>query len=504
MSEYFQNELVKEILSKYRTIWSLSHALSLMEWDMETYMPREGVNERGVAIAELSVLARKHLLDEKFIELVDRASLREDLNDYERGVIRVLKRDIEWNRKIPESVVYELARIRPNAHEAWVEAKRKNDFNIFKPYLEKIVDLVRKVSESVGYDEHPYDPLVDHYEEGLTTKKVDELFASLKLKIRPMVDKITREGKYPKHHKLEELAYDVNEAKALINRLLNLVGYPEGRGRVDESPHPFTIDLGRKDVRITVRYEGKDIKRPIYSAIHEFGHALYELQVDENLEFTPVARGVSLGVHESQSRFWENIVGRSYGFIKLIYGDFERTITSVRPESPLDLYLYVNTVRPSLIRVDADEVTYNAHIIVRFELEKMLINNEIEVGDLPELWAELYEKYLGVAPPTYSEGVLQDVHWSGGMIGYFPTYSIGTLLSAQIKYAVEREHRKSIDEILLAGEIGAIRNWLKERIHRFGSTYPPNVLLRKALGEELNPEYFIRYIEEKYSNVPEF
>ncbi|MEM1604824.1 MAG: carboxypeptidase M32 [Fervidicoccaceae archaeon] len=503
MNSYFQNQLVKEILNKYRVIWGLRHALSLMEWDMETYMPREGVNERGVAIAELSLLARKYLLDEKFVELVDKASQIDGLNEYEKGVIRVLKREIEWNKKIPENVIYELAKIRPASHEAWVEAKKKDNFEIFKPYLEKIVELTRKISESVGYEEHPYDPLLDHYEEGLTTRKAEALFDLLKGRLRMLIDKIANNGVYPSHHRLEDMQYDEAEARQLVTRILNLLNYPSGRGRVDIAPHPFTIELSRKDVRITVRYEGKDIKKAMYSAIHEFGHALYELQVDENLEYTPIAGGVSLGIHESQSRFWENIVGRSYGFIKLIYSDFTRIISAFKPESPMDLYLYVNTVKPNLIRVDADEVTYNAHIIVRFELEKMLVNNEIRVDDLPELWSELYEKYLGIRPSTYSEGVLQDIHWSGGMIGYFPTYSIGTLLSAQIKYAIEKELGKTIDEIALENNLGLIREWLREKIHKWGSTYPPSVLLQKAMGEELNPEYFVKYIESKYLKLPE-
>lgn len=503
MSSYFQNELVKEILDKYKVVWGLRHALSLMEWDMETYMPREGVNERGVAIAELSLLARKHLLDEKFVQLVEKASQIDNLNDYEKGVIRVLKREIDWNRKIPENVIYELAKIRPVSHEAWVEARKKNNYEIFKPYLHKIVELTKKISESVGYEEHPYDPLLDHYEEGLTTRKAEALFDSLKTRLRALIDKISREGVYPSHHRFEDLQYEENEARRLVLHILSLLNYPNGRGRVDVAPHPFTIDLSRKDVRITVRYEGKDIKKAMYSAIHEFGHALYELQVDENLEYTPIGGGVSLGVHESQSRFWENIVGRSYGFIKLLYNDFRNIMGSIKPESPLDLYLYVNTVKPSLIRVDADEVTYNAHIIVRFELEKMLINNEVNVDELPDLWSELYEKYLGISPSTYSEGVLQDIHWSGGMIGYFPTYSIGTILSAQIKYAIERDIGKTIDEIIVENNLNLIRDWLREKIHKWGSTYPPNLLLQKAIGEELNPEYFIRYVESKYLKLPD-
>ncbi|MEM4740547.1 MAG: carboxypeptidase M32, partial [Zestosphaera sp.] len=276
-------------------------------------------------------------------------------------------------------------------------------------------------------------------------------------------------------------------------------GFPIGkRARLDVSAHPFTINMGLKDVRITTRYEGYDFKRTLFSVIHEFGHALYELQIDEGLKYTPVGSGVSLGIHESQSRFWENVIGRSRAFVNAFI-DLIRLVSPARDRDPEDIYVYFNTVKPSLIRVDADEVTYNLHIILRFKLEKLMITGEVKVAELPELWDHEMESLLGIKPKNYSEGVLQDIHWSMGSIGYFPTYTLGTLLSSQIAYYMDRD-LGGLYAHVVNKDFQRIKDYLREKIHRWGSIYPPKELLLKSFGETYNPEYFVGYLESKFSN----
>ncbi|MEB3773873.1 MAG: carboxypeptidase M32 [Desulfurococcales archaeon] len=495
--EVFTNKTVKDLLREYRVIWALGHAQSLLSWDSETYMPPEGVSERAIAMAELSVLSRKLYLRPDFVKLVERASAIEDLNDYERGVVRVLTRTIERLTKIPEELVYERAKTSQEATHAWRKAKEKSDYSIFKPYLERIIDINRRIAEHLGYEEHPYDALLDLYEEGLKTRDVDRIFEGLIPGLKKILEETLSAGYYPQHHDLEKVEYRKEDLEAVNREILDILGYPWSRGRLDESPHPFTNGIGVKDVRITTRYEGVDPKRTIYAVIHEFGHALYELQVDERLMYTPIAGGASLGIHESQSRFWENIVGRSPWFTAKVREVLGKRLDIVKRYSSEEFYRYVNTVRPSLIRVDADELTYNFHIYLRFKLEKLMISGEIGAEDLPELWNSLMEELLGVKPRRDSEGVLQDIHWSGGMIGYFPTYTIGTIVSAKLWQAVEEEVG-SLGDVIEGDRLGDLRAYLREKIHRWGSTYPPKELLQRSLSWSLEPEPLLRYLEWKY------
>lgn len=493
----FENELIKDILKDYRAIWAIGHAQALMGWDSETYMPREGVEERAVARAELSVLQRSLLLKPEFVGKVEKAQGLEGLNEYEAGVVRVLARTIDRLRKIPEKLLYEKVKVSQEAVHVWVEAKKSGDFERFKPYLEKIVELTRETAERLGYDEHPYDALLDMYEEGLLTRDVDSLFQGLIPGLRRILDKVLAEGYYPQTHPLEDLAYDTRAMEEVNRKVLDLLGYPWTRGRLDVSPHPFTISLGIRDVRITTRYEGRDPRKTVYAVIHEYGHALYELQQDERLLFTPIAGGVSLGVHESQSRFWENVVGRSPWFTRVLRGIMAEHLPAMAGVSEEEFYRYVNTVRPSLIRVDADEVTYNFHIYLRFVLEKQLVAGEIRVSDLPELWDNMMEELLGVRPKSPSEGVLQDIHWSHGSIGYFPTYTIGTVTAARIGEVLEAEVA-SLQTLIGDGRIAEIREFLREKIHRWGSTLPPKELLARSLSWSLSPEPLLAYLERKY------
>jgi len=498
---YFQDEVVREIIGRYRVIWALNHASSLMAWDTETNMPRAASSYRGLAAAEIAALSRRLLLEPGFVELVEKAASREELTVYERGLIRVLQRAIRIARSIPEKIVWEMERLRPEALTAWREAKAKSDFSIFKPYLERIVELNRQVAEHLGYEGHPYNALLDLYEEGLTVDIMDRVFASILPHSRSVLDKVRSRGFYPERHELEEVSYDRAAMERVNRRILTALGYPWDRARLDVSAHPFTIALSIDDVRITTRYEGKDFRRTLMAVIHEFGHALYELQVDRNLAATPLQSGVSSGVHESQSRFWENIIGRSPYFARAIKGVLDEELGFTSRYDWIDIYRYFTIVRPDYIRVDADEVTYNFHIYVRYQLEKMLIGGEAKPGEARDLWNSLMEENLGIRPRNDSEGILQDIHWAMGSIGYFPTYTLGNVIAAQVRRAVEAR----VDNIWSRVEqldFTPIREALRDLIHRWGATYPPAELVEKATGEPLNPEYFNEYLSWKYLELP--
>ncbi|MFA4669761.1 carboxypeptidase M32 [Pyrococcus kukulkanii] len=496
MEEVFQNEIIKEILAKYRRIWAIGHAQSVLGWDLEVNMPKEGIMERSVAQGELSVLSQELLLRPDFVELVEKAKDQE-LNEYERGVVRVLDRSIRITKSFPPEFLREVSEVTAQATKAWEEAKAKDDFSKFEPWLDKIIDLAKRAAEYLGYEEEPYDALLDLYEEGLRTKDVIRMFDKLEKDLKPLLDKILEEGKVPREHPLEKEKYEKEWMEKVNLWILEKFGFPLGtRARIDVSAHPFTTEFGIKDVRITTRYEGFDFRRTVLSTIHEFGHALYELQQDERFMFTPIAGGVSLGIHESQSRFWENVIGRSKEFVELLYPVLKENLPFIEEYTPEDVYLYFNMVRPDFIRTEADVVTYNFHIILRFKLERMMLNEGVKAKDLPELWNEEMERLLGIRPKTYVEGILQDIHWAHGSIGYFPTYSIGTILAAQLYYHMKKD--LDVEAKVAEGDFEPIKAWLREKIHRWGSIYPPKELLKRAIGEEMDAEYFIRWVRERY------
>lgn len=499
-SEIFVNKVVKDVLVRYHDLWALGYVSSVAYWDTETYMPGGAIKERSIVFGKLAVLRQKMLLHPEFVELVEKGEKEEGLNDYEKGVIRVLKRSIEKLKKLPPEFVEEFSKVTNQSRVVWRQAKEKNDYELFAPYLEKIIELSRKRAEYLGYEEHPYDALLDYYEEGLLTRELDALFSKLKPHIIDLYRKILNSSEYLEKHPLEDEKYDKDKMHELNLKIMKLLGFPFEYGRLDISAHPFTIGIGIRDVRITSRYAGFDFKRSLLATIHEFGHALYELQQDEKLMGTPVTGGVSMGVHESQSRFWENMIGRNLKFVEAIHNDLKQYLPFIEKYDSYEVYRYLNLVRPELIRVEADEVTYNLHIILRFEMEKMFMEEKVDVKELPQLWENKIEEYLGVRPKNYAEGILQDIHWSQGSIGYFPTYSLGTILAVQVAKKLEKEVAP-LDDVISKKDFSPIRNWLKEKIHKWGAIYPPKELIKRALGEEIRVEPFIEHLREKYGKL---
>lgn len=488
------NPVIKQIVESYKPIWALGHASALFEWDLETCMPLDGSKSRGFAQAEVALMTQQRILN--LAEPVTRAEQLDNLTEYEKGMIRAIKRDLEYFLKIPPDLVEELHKTATEATVVWREARRKSDFSLFRPHLEKVMELKRREAEKLEFEGHPYNALLDLFEEKLTTEDVDRIFSSLLPDLKRILSKILSSGSFTNEHELEEIEYKEEAMKEVNREVLRILDMPDKRFRMDTSTHPFTSGLSLDDVRITTRYEGKNFKETIFSVIHECGHALYDLQIDHNLEYTPIAGGASLGIHESQSRFWENMIGRSRGFTKLLYPTLRKNLTFMSQFSEEDVYRYFNLVRPSLIRVAADEVTYNFHIAIRYEIEKKLIGGEATVSEVPAIWDDMTEEYLGVRPKKQAEGALQDVHWSGGMVGYFPTYTLGNVIAAMVNDRL-REDLK-VEDVVRRGEMAPIRNWLRDKIHRWGSTYSPKELQEKIFRETYNPKHLLDYLEQKY------
>lgn len=486
----FKNRTVLKILDYYKDLWALSYAATLAHWDLDTYMPPAGAGARGEAMGRLSVIRQKMFLDKKFVSLLHTADgLRPKLNDYERGVVRVLKRSLKFYEKVPSEFIEEFEKLTNKATVVWREAKTKNNYKLFEPYLIKTFEMNRKMAEYLGYKDSPYDALLDLFEENLCTREVKDFFDKIQESLKNLLKKITASPVYIKTHELENAKYDRAKMEELNKKVLKYLWEDEGRFRLDVAPHPFSTSFSVNDTRITTWYHERDFGRSLLALVHEFGHALYDLQSAPELEMTPIAGGSSLIIHESQSRFWENFIGRSKNFINKFLPDL-RIATGDRDLSAEEVHRYFNKVAPGPLRVEADEVTYHFHVMLRFEIERGMIDEKYKIKDIREIWNAKMKEYLGITPKNDSEGILQDIHWSGGRVGYFPTYSLGTFLAANWQ--------------------GKNKEWLKEHIHKYGSTYTLQDLLKKnkmkfdpdSIG--VDPKVNLDYLNEKYSKIYDF
>ncbi|MCD6464265.1 carboxypeptidase M32 [Candidatus Woesearchaeota archaeon] len=501
VSSVFKNESVRKILKYYRKICALQISSALLSWDSETFMPERAVNDHGFAIAMLEAWQKKFLTSKRFKALLKKAEIENSkglLNDFESGVVRVLNHDLKVYDKLPESFIKTFEKTRIVSRQKWKIARSNNNFKIFKPWLEKILGLTIKKAELLGFEQHPYDALLDLYEEGLTTRQVESLFKDLK-PLKQLLGKVLQRQDQELIKKvlvLENARYEKRDLQGLNLAVLKLFKFDFSRQRLDESAHPFTIGISPSDVRITTRYEGFDFKRSLFSTVHEFGHALYDLQIDKALWFTPLHEGASYGFHESQSRFWENMICKNVAFLKLFKKEIHKRLRFTKSFDEQELYNYFTLVKPGLIRVDADEVSYNLHILLRFNLEKALIEQSLSVSELPQAWDQAMEEFLGVKPSNHSEGVLQDTHWSMGAFGYFPSYTIGNVLSAQVLKKL-RSELGSVEGLILNKKFSSIKEWLRLNIHKHGRVYEPRILAEK-LFNGLKAETFLNYLKNKY------
>ncbi len=495
-------ETVHALKAHIATIADLRAAAAVLRWDQETYMPPKGTAGRAEQLSTLTRLAHDLFVSARTRELLPAAEAVADQLDPdsdEAGLIRMTRRDYDRLSKLPVDFVAARARAASLSTHIWREARRRNDFAAFRPALQDMVEFARREADYLGFQDHPYDALLDHYEPGMTSREVDALFMRLREVTVPLVRTVVERGR-PVEHAFLHAEFDPAEQRAFGMKVAQAFGFDVSRGRLDDSAHPFATSFHPDDVRITTRYQRNYLPSAIFAIFHEAGHAMYEQGIPAALTRTCIGHGASLGLHESQSRMWENLVGRSRAFWQQYYPILQDQFPALRRVGADAFYRAVNRVEPSLIRVEADEVTYNLHIMLRYEIEKRLLDGSLAVADLPDAWRERMQAYLGLTPPSDADGVMQDIHWSGGSIGYFPTYTLGNVISVQLFEAARRAHPGLLDDIG-AGRFATLLGWLREHVHRHGRKFLPREIIRRATGSELTPEPYLAYLRQKVSEV---
>jgi carboxypeptidase Taq len=492
-----------ELLSRLNEISDLGKTAALLGWDQQTMMPPKGAPARAEQLATVGRIAHEKFISEDVGRLLDELAGFEEQHEYdsfEASLVRVTRRDWEKARKVPPELRAEMSRSSALAIPVWVEARKNNDFPSFLPVLRKNLDLRKQYVEIFidDYDE-PYDVLLDDYERDMKAAEVRELFDYLKEHQAPLVKEIAENG--AANDTPSARTFPIDTQKTFELEVVKRFGFDETAWRLDPTVHPFASGTAIDDIRITTRYFEENLDG-LFATMHECGHGLYEHQVDRSLERTPLARGASLGLHESQSRMWENLVGRSLPFWRFFFP----RLREVFPEALAGYdaerwYREVNTVEPSLIRVEADEATYNLHIILRFEIEQELLAESFALEQLPEEWNRRMSDYHGIDVPDDTHGVLQDTHWAGGAVGYFPTYALGNLISAQIWERV-LEDVPDLHAQFEAGEFAALRDWLRDNLHRYGRKFTPRETLERVTGTgRIDPEPYLRYLREKLGEI---
>jgi len=488
---------VYEEFSGYvKELYDLRKASDLIEWDQETCMPPKSVEGRGCVLATLSGIYHEKLVSEKMGKYLDQLGKNRDLSDEQKANVREIKRAYDKKTKVPLKLVKEIAKTSSLGTEAWVRARKKNDFKIFQPYFEKMVSLKKEFAEAIGYEDKAYNVLIDDFEPYTTVRDIDPVFSGLRKALVPIVKKIIESE--TKIENILEQSFDVDKQKNFGIEIIRDMGFDFERGRLDSSAHPFTSG-SCDDVRLTTFKEGDAFH--LFAIMHEAGHGLYEQGYKKEHYRTPMAEAVSLGYHESQSRMWENLVGRNLLFWKHYYPKLQNVFPDqLKKYSLEDFYHAINIIRPSFIRVEADEATYNLHILLRYDIEKDLFDDKIEPKETPIIWNQKMEEYLGIVPENDAVGVLQDIHWSQGLFGYFPTYTLGNLYSVQL-FNQAKKDMPDIEEKISNGQLLNLKSWLNKNVHEYGKLYSAKDLVKKITGEALNPDYFIKYLKEKFGLI---
>ena len=488
---------LKEILGE---VIDIGRASAVLDWDQQVNIPPKGGDSRGQQLATLGKIAHQKATAPEVGQLLEdlkKEGFPEDSD--ESALVRIASRDYDKATRVPPEFVAEQAIVTTKAFEAWVEAKQKSDFSIFHPHLEKVVELVNRFIQFFPPADHPYDTLLDNFEPGMKTADVKVIFDSL----RPKQVELIKNIKSSKQVKDDFLHKKYSEQKvwAFGETIIKQFGYDFERGRQDKAPHPFQTTFGLNDVRITNRFEPENPFATLFSAMHESGHAMYEQGSNPAYERTPLAGGTSLAVHEAQSRMWENLVGRSFPFWEYFFPQLKKAFPSqLDGVTTKAFYKAINKVEPTMIRVNADEATYNLHIMLRLEMEIGMVEGKYALKDLPEIWNEKMRDYLVITPPNDAQGVLQDVHWSYGALGYFSTYALGNLVSAQLWEKINAD-LPDLGEQIRKGKFDTLLGWLREKIHIFGSKYEPQTLVQKVTGSKINSDAYVRYLTKKYSSI---
>jgi carboxypeptidase Taq len=487
---------LEELKTRLAEVSDLGRAAGVLGWDQRVTMPPRGTEARAQQLSTLGRLVHERFVDDEVGRLLDAAEPLVESEPYDsddRSLVRVTKRDWEKARRVPADLRAEMTLEAARGHQAWVEARRNDDFASFLPYLRKNVELKRKYVECFEWSDSPYTPLLDDYEPGMQTTEVREVFATLRpalteiVAAAPDVDASFLEGDFPP-----------DDQRAFAERIVATLGLEDGSWRIDPTAHPFCTSFSNRDVRLTTRYHPNNLES-VWSTLHEAGHGLYAHGIADSLLRSPLGGAPSLGLNESQSRTWENLVGRGEPFWQHWYGPLQETFPAFR-DVDLDSFVRaINRAEPGLIRVDADETTYSLHIILRFELEQELVEGTVALEDLPEIWNARMKEFLGIDVPNDADGVLQDVHWSGGGIGYFPTYALGNVISLQIWDVVQRA-LPDLDAQLAAGEVLPLSDWLRDNLYSLGRKLTPKETIERLTGSpEIDPEPYLTYLRDKAS-----
>ena len=489
-------------IAQIKQIKSYEEALGVLYWDLRTGAPRKGMEVRSEAIGNLSgqmfKLSTAPELGQWLTEL-EQPGVFADLSEINQRLVAETRKDYDRSVKIPPKLYQEYVVLTSQAESFWEEAKEKSDYASFEPYLDKIITYTNQFIDLWGVKGSRYDTLLDAYEPGMTTTELDRVFGGLRAKLVPLAAAIAASPHQPETDFLKQ-SYSKEAQKKFSLFILEQMGFDFAAGRMDESVHPFATGLNPGDVRITTRYLTDDVTSALFGTIHEGGHALYEQNIKQELIGTTLCTGTSMGIHESQSRFWENVIGRSKSFWNRYYNDLQQHFPNQLDVPVEDFYRATNVVKPSLIRIEADELTYNLHIIIRYEIEKLIFNEGVKASELPALWNEKYKEYLGIEPDNDGEGVLQDVHWSGGAFGYFPSYSLGNMYAAQITDTLERE-LPNFWELVEKGDLHPIKDWLTDKVYQYGKLRTPSELINGITGKPLDPDYLVAYLEKKYKDI---
>jgi len=496
----------EEKLSQLKTIIAevadLTYASALLGWDQQVNMPPGGAEARGNQLATLQTIAHAKLTAPEVGQLLEDLTLfasQLDPDSDDARYIKVAKRNFTKQIKVPGEWISEFAQVTTMAHQVWAKARAENNFALFQPFLVRIMELRRRYADLFSPFDHVYDPLLDDFEPGLKTADIKDIFNRLRPRQVELIKAITSRPQVENRFLYQP--YDAQKQWDFGVEVITKMGHDWEHSRQDKAAHPFTTNFGVGDVRITTRIHPEYLGTGLFGTMHEAGHASYELGIDPRLDRGALAGGASLAIHESQSRMWENLVGRSFPFWQHFYPRLQEIFPTQLGNVALEaFYKGINRVQPSLIRVEADEATYNLHIMLRLELEIALMEGSVEVNNLPEAWNSRFQEYLGITPPNDAQGVLQDVHWSGGMVGYFSTYALGNIISAQLWERLNHDIPDLADQIR-RGEFSDWLGWLRSHIHCYGSKYEPQELVERATGSRIDSDPYMRYLTEKYSQI---
>ena len=493
-----KNEALKLLLEKIEVNNYLGMAQSLFHWDSTTTgAPEKSLSARGAAQGWLGGESFRRFIAPDTLEAIETLeSFENELTDVEKAMTREAGIQYRKTVAIPSEVFEKYIALVSESQSVWETAREKRDFEMILPYYEKIFDYQRKFCDWYGYEKHPYDALLNEYERGANVEMLDEFFGALREKISPLLKDIIKDGKQPKEF---TGLFDINKQRDLTPWLANFTGYDLTRGKIGEVEHPYCATINHNDVRITTKYHEDNLMSSIYSIIHECGHAIYEQNMEESLSKYGLSDASSTGMHESQSRLYENLIGRSQAFSEILLPQLRKHFDYFNNWNEDMLYRAVNIARPSLIRIEADELTYSLHIMVRYELEKSLMTGEIKAAELPGLWNAKYEELLGVSADDIAKGVLQDVHWGCGYVGYFPSYAVGTAYGVQLYETMKKS--VDIDAAVRKSDLSPVNSWLKENVHKHGQLLQPKELLIQATGEPFNPKYYVNYLSEKFTTL---